>query len=265
MMPCGSVLLRIDYIIPSSLETRQALSRNPIGFLPNPEKDGYRFVGWFSTSAQTGGTHITTNTIVPLINITFWARWEREVSEFHRFYGELGWRFPLDHPLAREISSGYYRYRGAPINDFHVGIDIVRSDGGGLIRNEPVLAVHSGVIVFADEIRGGGNTVVIRSDVLDPETGLNIVSRYMHMFWASNNAGGGPLSLGRVAMGERIGYVGDTGSPGAYHLHLDFNRGNLILPNTAAIRPYLLNPHRFFPHITFTQVRHSGQISTRIP
>ena len=44
--------------------------------LPNtPTKPGYTFVGWYSTSAASGGTEITTNTDVPTSNVTYYARW----------------------------------------------------------------------------------------------------------------------------------------------------------------------------------------------
>ena len=48
----------------------------PIGSLPsNPTRAGHNFVGWFNTSAATGGTQITGNTIVPSGGATYWARW----------------------------------------------------------------------------------------------------------------------------------------------------------------------------------------------
>ena len=46
-----------------------------IGTLPIPNRDGYTFMGWFDTSAGTGGTQIGANTIVPNTNVTYWARW----------------------------------------------------------------------------------------------------------------------------------------------------------------------------------------------
>jgi len=58
--------------------TRQ--SGNTIGTLPaNPTRTGHAFVGWFNTSAATGGTQITANTTVPSANTTYWARWASAV------------------------------------------------------------------------------------------------------------------------------------------------------------------------------------------
>ncbi|MCL2766951.1 MAG: InlB B-repeat-containing protein, partial [Peptococcaceae bacterium] len=44
--------------------------------LPTPNaRTGFAFVGWFNTNASTGGTQITSNSIVPSANTTYWARW----------------------------------------------------------------------------------------------------------------------------------------------------------------------------------------------
>jgi len=48
-----------------------------MGSLPTPTRSGYTFIGWFNTSASTGGTQITLSTIVPSSNTTYWARWQR--------------------------------------------------------------------------------------------------------------------------------------------------------------------------------------------
>ncbi|MBP3619132.1 MAG: InlB B-repeat-containing protein, partial [Clostridia bacterium] len=41
----------------------------------NPTRDGYTFAGWYTTSASTGGTQITTSTATPSYNRTVYARW----------------------------------------------------------------------------------------------------------------------------------------------------------------------------------------------
>jgi len=95
---------------------------------------------------------------------------------------------------------------------------------------------------------GKGYRVTVRSDVLDPSTGMEIVTRYLHLFespvsyWGINSGS-------RVLQGTRIGSVGTTGLSTGYHLHLDVNGRNItgLLPYSLA-----LNPERFFPHITFT-------------
>jgi len=44
------------------------------GALPTPTRTGRVFIGWFDTSATSGGTRITSTTIVPS-SVTLWARW----------------------------------------------------------------------------------------------------------------------------------------------------------------------------------------------
>ena len=56
----------------------QTLTRQPgtrVGTLPTATRAGHRFVGWFTTSAATGGTQFTANSTVPNTNTTYWARW----------------------------------------------------------------------------------------------------------------------------------------------------------------------------------------------
>jgi murein DD-endopeptidase MepM/ murein hydrolase activator NlpD len=202
------------------------------------------------------------------------TRWVAIVplDPFFAFYGQLGWRYPLNDPRDREISSGYYLDR--PVHGFHVGIDIVRGyideqgqpAGAGAIINQPVHSVHSGRVLHSEWFGNGGNTVMIESSVISPTHGGFIVSRYMHMFWGAYRP-----TVGSINMGTRIGLVGDTGSPGNVHLHLDFNGNSMWnVSGSADIRPYLLNPQRFFPNIEFTQHRigswgNVDQRSTRMP
>ena len=46
-----------------------------MGALPNPTRPGFTFVGWFNTSAATGGTQFTQNSIINA-NTTMWVRWQ---------------------------------------------------------------------------------------------------------------------------------------------------------------------------------------------
>ena len=194
---------------------------------------------------------------------TLWARWQPLVSEFFRFYGELGWTYPLKVETSREISSGYK----VPSRPTHQGIDIVSSIAPNVIKGDIVYAIHDGTVITSGRIGGGGNSVVIRSDVIDPSTNRRIVSRYMHMDWGNyqprplDNEG----NPNRIEMGTPIGLVSDTGSPGQIHLHLDFNNMDLNTPGHAAYFPHTINPQRFFPNIEFTQIRFSGQLSDVMP
>jgi len=46
-----------------------------IALPPQPERHGYDFSGWFTTSAATGGQQVTAQTPVPSNSTTYWARW----------------------------------------------------------------------------------------------------------------------------------------------------------------------------------------------
>ena len=47
-----------------------------LGILPTPTRDGgHHFIGWFTTPNINGGTRVTSNTIVPSHNVTYYARW----------------------------------------------------------------------------------------------------------------------------------------------------------------------------------------------
>lgn len=52
----------------------------PIGTLPTPTREGYVFLGWY-TSAE-GGSKITTSTIPNKQNVTYYAHWESDGSAF---------------------------------------------------------------------------------------------------------------------------------------------------------------------------------------
>jgi len=59
---------------PSTTLSRQVGAR--VSTLPTaPTRAGFRFDGWFNTTAQTGGTQTTISTTVPTANTTYWARW----------------------------------------------------------------------------------------------------------------------------------------------------------------------------------------------
>ena len=92
----------------------------------------------------------------------------------------------------------------------HDGIDI--SGQGGT----PILAAYDGVI----KLRASNGGYGFYTDVEHPG---GYVTRYGHM------AAQGMYAPGtRVVRGQQIGVVGDTGSPGAYHLHFEVRRNGSI-------------------------------------
>jgi murein DD-endopeptidase MepM/ murein hydrolase activator NlpD len=166
---------------------------------------------------------------------------------FFRFYGGLGWRWPLPNPLSVHISSGYL----LPARPGHGGIDIVWRDRPGAIEGEPVYASYDGIVTHSRGFTGGGNTVVIESNVIDPVTGMRIASRYMHMCWGEDNIYQ-PIVGQQITAGTQIGLVSDTDTPGQYHLHLDILRGGIIYGNVQGFLQNTVNPQRFFPRVKFT-------------
>ena len=235
-------------------QVRSALSITPVGALPpNPTRAGHAFVGWYTTSAQTGGVRVTSNFILPDHNVVFWARW---ADPFFAVYGSMGFRFPLDNPASRHISGGF-RTAGRPN---HAGIDIQRNlshrpDGYNPVVDEVVHAAHGGQVLWAADNGSAGYSVIIRSNVIDPRTGNRIVSRYAHMrptLYVSRHQ--------QVAMGVPIGRVwnsGDTSGSGpggrsSGHLHLDFSSHRTLYRASGDFLNYLINAQRFFPHINFT-------------
>jgi len=52
----------------------------PFGTMPTPTRSGWTFVGWFNTSASTGGTQFTPASNVPASNTTLWARWSQPIT-----------------------------------------------------------------------------------------------------------------------------------------------------------------------------------------
>ena len=47
------------------------------GSLPTPVRNGIQFMGWFTVSGATGGAQITSSSIVPSANTTYYARWRQ--------------------------------------------------------------------------------------------------------------------------------------------------------------------------------------------
>ena len=57
----------------ASLASKDQYWKDPIGTLPTATRSGYIFNGWFT--AASGGTKISTNTLMPASNVTYYAHW----------------------------------------------------------------------------------------------------------------------------------------------------------------------------------------------
>lgn len=116
---------------------------------------------------------------------------------------------PVAGLAARDIGNNWHDSRGGGTR-VHEGIDMTAPGG------TPVLAAHDGRVEKLFESRLGGTTLYLRSN------DGRWVSYYAHL------AGYAPgLAEGqRVAAGQRIAFVGDTGDagPGNTHLHFALHR-----------------------------------------
>ena len=110
---------------------------------------------------------------------------------------------PLLWPVRGAINSPY----GARGASFHDGIDIAAPEG------TPIQAIERGEVIYADQLRGYGNIVIVRHPG-------GITSVYAH----------NQINLVRegqqVSKGEVIAKVGSTGRVTGPHLHLEIRKNN---------------------------------------
>lgn len=120
------------------------------------------------------------------------------LSEVTKKRYEGGFILPLENSFSTEF--GVRRVMNGQKKGVHGGVDIRGRTG------EAVKAANSGVVVLAEELFFGGNTLVI-------DHGLGIYSIYMHL--SAFNASPGQ----KVSKGQVVGYVGSTGRATGPHLH----------------------------------------------
>jgi murein DD-endopeptidase MepM/ murein hydrolase activator NlpD len=106
----------------------------------------------------------------------------------------IDFMWPLDGPI-----TSYFGPRGS---EFHPGIDI---DG---VTGDPVVAAASGRVLFAGQMTGYGNAIII-------DHGGGIASLYGHLSRIDVHVGR------QVDMGTTIGAVGCTGYCTGSHLHFE--------------------------------------------
>ena len=103
-----------------------------------------------------------------------------------------------------------FGYRFHPISltrEKHTGIDIAMPQG------TPILSGVPGIVTFAGDMGGYGNTVII--EYVDEESGVGVRLLYAHMHEIN-------VSVGAVLeMGDVIGTVGTTGVSTGNHLHME--------------------------------------------
>ena len=106
--------------------------------------------------------------------------------------------------------SSVYGYRFHPITqtrEMHTGIDIAMPEG------TPILSGAPGIVTFAGDNGGYGNTVII--EYFDAETGIGVRVLYAHLHEIT-------AAVGDVLdIGVSIGTVGSTGTSTGNHLHME--------------------------------------------
>jgi len=134
------------------------------------------------------------------------ARSQRESARIAQLWpreGTAEFRLPLAPPLAELPEGGRFGARriinGEPRSP-HTGSDFAADTG------EPILAVADGEVTIAEEHFFAGNSVFV-------DHGDGLISMYFHMSRIDVTEGD------RVARGQRLGAVGDTGRATGPHLH----------------------------------------------
>lgn len=121
------------------------------------------------------------------------------------YYFEKNQEFGLT-PFAKENGHKYYRAYGGK----HPGWDFTFKRSNNLF----VRAAHSGIVVKDDDIDDNGAGINI--SIFNPEQ--KIATRYYHL--ANNNV----YLDNRVAAGDIIGIMGNTGASEGIHLHFGLYR-----------------------------------------
>jgi lipoprotein NlpD len=106
-------------------------------------------------------------------------------------------------PVNGTVNSGF----GPRGSSFHDGIDIAAPEG------TPIRAVERGEVIYADQLRGYGNIVIVRH-------ADGLVSVYAHN--ETNLVRQGQ----NVSRGEMIARVGSTGRVSGPHLHFEIRKNN---------------------------------------
>lgn len=172
--------------------------------------------------------------------------------------GMVEWEFPLPEGVDAESYDPYY-YTEYYVNSRFAEWRDLDEDGindnchNGLdLRARtaiPITSVSDGTVLYASFMRGGGETVVIKTSTRVPSSSnvnnyLNV--RFLHMTKGSI----------RVTPGLNItsGYhLGDTGNSGEvdFHFHMDVNAHGIIDKAVSGNNPSTMgqNPAAFFPDI----------------
>jgi murein DD-endopeptidase MepM/ murein hydrolase activator NlpD len=91
-------------------------------------------------------------------------------------------------------------YNGAPVTDYHRGLDFVSREG------DPLTAAAAGRVAFAGELKVRGNSVIV-------DHGAGVFTAYHHLSRIEVAQGQS------IAAGQQVGLCGSTGLVTGPHLH----------------------------------------------
>jgi SH3-like domain-containing protein len=111
----------------------------------------------------------------------------------------MAWPIPVSQKINEYFSAGT-----------HNGLDIGSAVRG--VAGDAVISAQSGTVVYAGWLSGYGNVVYINSVY----NGQPIQTRYGHLASPPDAHAGDP-----VGIGQRIGYMGSTGTSSGVHLHFE--------------------------------------------
>lgn len=127
-----------------------------------------------------------------------------------------------------------FGYRIHPIKktkSFHQGVDLAQTG------NVPILASAGGVVTRNQALGTYGNVVMIVHKI----NGVTYETNYAHLKY------GAKVIVGqRVKQGDIIGYMGNTGSSTAQHLHFEIHKGRWATGQPNAVDPLL---YTSFPEV----------------
>lgn len=133
--------------------------------------------------------------------------------------GTLKWSWPIPAAFYSYMSDIFHPGThagcrgGSNIHtDGHYGIDI--AGGAGALKDKPIVPIADGVVKYSGWTNKRGHLVIVEHYIADQAR--YVYSQYQHM------RDGCVLKNGtKVVRGSTVlGYVGDSGSKGSFHLHL---------------------------------------------
>ena len=102
------------------------------GTLPTPNaRAGFIFSGWFDTRAASGGTQITSSSVVPSENTTYWARWTPQFAQWPGYdeqdigsgYGSGSGSTPASTPSGTPVSSSISGASSWALDELQLALD----------------------------------------------------------------------------------------------------------------------------------------------